>query len=385
MINILIDGNYIFHKTFGVFAGYGDDVNPAEKLASKDDQAMFIRKVSMDLCYLLNLLPDASRIIFTLDNRSWRKEYYPGYKSRREEKGENSKDWSIFYKLMHSFAENLENKGFIFSKSQGAEGDDSIWGWNEHLSELGENCIIVSGDGDFGQLVETREHSWTILWNSKAKNNLLSIDSKWISEYLNVKEEITLFNMGTGLNKEKSKLKELLNKADVNIIEKDKFIFLKMLAGDKGDDVPSIWSYKPKPDSRLTRVTENKATKIWDLFIESKWNKTPYNYLLEDEEFLDWVAGQSIKAIKDVDSTTNREIAKENLIRNFDLMWLNETSYPSHLVSRIRKDIYRGMDLDKRDIIINRNKLLEGTEWFDKSNGKQKMSTPSEYDPFKLF
>lgn len=385
MINILCDGNYIFHKTFGVFAGYGSDVNPAEKLASKNDQAMFIRKVSMDLCYLLNSLPDASRIIFTLDDKSWRKEYYSGYKSKREEKGENSKDWSIFYKLMHSFAEHLEENGFIFSKSQGAEGDDLIWGWNKYLRERGENCIIVSGDGDLNQMVETTDDGWTILWNSKAKNNILSIDSKWISQYLNIKEEITLFNMGTGANKEKAKLKEILNKAEINIIEKEKFIFLKMLAGDKGDDVPSIWSYRPKPDSRLTRVTENKATKIWDLFIESEWKGFPYNELLYNEEFLDWVSGQAIKAIKDVDSTSNREIAKENLIRNFDLMWLNENSYPDYLINGIQQEIYRGMELDKREIIINRNKLLEGTEWFDKSSGKQRTSTPSEYDPFKLF
>jgi archaellum component FlaG (FlaF/FlaG flagellin family) len=57
MINILIDGNYIFHKTFGVFAGYGSNVDPGKVLKSKSDQSMFIRKIATDLCSSLKMLP----------------------------------------------------------------------------------------------------------------------------------------------------------------------------------------------------------------------------------------------------------------------------------------------------------------------------------------
>ena len=56
MINILIDGNYIFHKTFGIFAGYGN-VDPGKVLKNKSDQAMFIRKISTDLTASLKTLP----------------------------------------------------------------------------------------------------------------------------------------------------------------------------------------------------------------------------------------------------------------------------------------------------------------------------------------
>lgn len=384
MINVLVDGNYIFHKTFGVFAGYGD-IDPAEKLATQEQQSMFIRKVSTDLCYTLKSLPTGGRLIFTIDDRSWRRDYYEGYKSSREEKGDDSADWSIFFNLMHSFGEHIEKMGFIFTKSKGSEGDDLIWGWADKFAKLGENSIIVSGDKDLHQLAAMRDNgTWTIAWNSKAKNNVLTIHPLWIEKYLNKKEEVSIFNMGSVVSEDKDRLKELFNKAEVNIVDTRKFIFVKMLAGDPGDDVPSIWSFYPKPDGRITRVTDNKASKIWDAFMETEWKDLGFHKLLDNLEFLDWVAGQSIKIIKGIDSTENREIAKENLIRNFDLMWLDANSYPHYVLSGINEEVKRGLLLEKQNVTLDRIKILQGTNWVD-SAGDINENAPSEYNPFKLF
>ena len=85
MINILIDGNYIFHKTFGVFGGFGAK-DPSKVLGTPGEQAMFIRKVATDLCAGLRLLPQGGRLVFTCDSRSWRKDVEiedVGYKSNR--------------------------------------------------------------------------------------------------------------------------------------------------------------------------------------------------------------------------------------------------------------------------------------------------------------
>ena len=112
MINILIDGNYIFHKTFGVFAGYGSNVDPGKVLKSKSDQSMFIRKIATDLCSSLKMLPIGGRLVFASDSRSWRKDVEiedGGYKSGRV-KDENV-DWSIFFDLMQAFGTHLEKMG----------------------------------------------------------------------------------------------------------------------------------------------------------------------------------------------------------------------------------------------------------------------------------
>ena len=116
MINILIDGNYIFHKTFGIFGGYGN-IDPGKVLKDKSEQSAFIRKVSTDLCSSLKMIPQGGRLVFTADSRSWRKDVEiedGGYKSGRV-KDENV-DWSIFFDLMQAFGSHLEKMGFIFSK-----------------------------------------------------------------------------------------------------------------------------------------------------------------------------------------------------------------------------------------------------------------------------
>ena len=169
MINICVDGNYIFHKTFGVFAGYGN-VDPGKVFSKKSDQTMFIRKVATDLCSSLNNLPSGGRLIFTADSKSWRREIEienGGYKSNRT-KDENV-DWTIFFELMDSFGRQLEKMGFIYSKVSGAEGDDLLYMWSKYFNNNGEDCVVVSGDKDLHQLARFEGSNWTITWNSNNK------------------------------------------------------------------------------------------------------------------------------------------------------------------------------------------------------------------------
>ena len=143
MINILVDGNYIFHKTFGVFGGFGTK-DPSKVLETSGEQAMFIRKVATDLCAGLKLLPQGGRLIFTSDSRSWRKDVEiedGGYKSNRIK--DETVDWTIFFDLMTEFGHQLENQGFVFSKVKGAEGDDLLYYWSDYFNSVGENCIII--------------------------------------------------------------------------------------------------------------------------------------------------------------------------------------------------------------------------------------------------
>lgn len=385
MINILIDGNYIFHKTFGMFAGYSKDVDPSKILGTKESQTKFMQKVAIDLYSLLSDLPKGDRLMFTIDSKSWRKEYYEGYKSKREDKrGESGADkakWAIFFELLGSFAEYLETIGAVFSKVENAEGDDVIWLYSEHLNSLGENCIIISGDMDLTQLVSVNSNSsWTIVWNAKMKNNVLSIDKAWIEHYLGVQEEVSVFNMAPSLSADKRKLRDILNKAEVNIVDQRKFIFIKMFAGDTGDDVPSIWSHIPTGKIRLVRVTELKAEKIWNSFNETEWKDLEFSELVVNEDFLDWAAKYSIRLINGLDSTDNRTKAKENLLRNFDLMWLNEESLPSYVLESLKSELTRGLSLPRTNIILSDIKSLKNTEWT--SNGNY---TPEEHNPFQLF
>jgi len=382
MINILIDGNYIFHKTFGIFAGYGN-VDPGKVLANKSDQAMFIRKISTDLTASLKNLPTGGRLVFTSDSRSWRKDVEiedGGYKSGRVK--DDNVDWTIFFELMQSFGMHLEKMGFIFSKVEGAEGDDLLLYWSQKFNTEKQSCIIISGDKDLHQLarMEKCKHSdvWTAVWNSNSKKNVLSVPMGWRDNWLNeTRTEISVFNMGSTISPEKERLKDFIKKVEIEEIDSFPFIFNKILIGDKGDSVPSVWEYENK--GKIVRFTPKSAEKIYNLFLESNWKNVSFSHLHEDEEFLNWISPLILKISKGVDSTENRKKVKSNFLRNVKLMWLDDTVIPENVSMSCKLETERGINLEKRTITLDRIKILEGTEWL--SSGYQ----PKGMDPFENF
>ena len=377
MINITCDGNYIFHKTFGVFAGYGN-LDPGKVLKSKSDQAMFIRKVATDLTASLKLLPPGGRLVFVADSRSWRKDVEiedGGYKLRI--KDENV-DWTIFFELMQSFGNHLEKMGFIFSKVNGAEGDDLLLFWSHEFNKREECNIIISGDNDLIQLVRmSGPDSWTCVWNNNSKKNVLYVPKGWEKNWLNESNhsEVSIFNMGSTISPEKERLKDFIKKVNIQEVDSFPFVFNKLLIGDDGDTVPSVWEYES--GGKLVRFTQSKATKIYDLFQESEFKNLEIKELSEDQDFLDWISPLIIKFSKDVDSTENRKKAKSNWLRNLKLMWLDEAVIPEEVSFNTSLDIQRGLNIEKKPVTLDRIKILEGTEWITTNY------QPKGFDPFE--
>ena len=377
MINVLIDGNYIFHKTFGVFGGYGNK-NPGDILGSENEQSMFIRKISTDLCSSLRSIPAGGKLIFTADSRSWRKDVEiegGGYKSNRVK--DEEVDWTVFFHLLEAFGNHLEKMGFIFSRVTGAEGDDLLYYWADYLNTKGQDCVILSGDKDMHQLARWKGNNWTIVWNANSKNNMLSVPQGWESNWLNKKEDVSIFDMNSAMDPDKEKMKDFVQKNEITEINPRDFIFIKMLIGDKGDAVPGIW--ESIVNGKTNRLTPKKAETILESLQETKWKESSFQDLIHDSEFLDWISGYSLRLIKEIDTTENRKKAAENLKRNYKLMWLDKTVIPMEVTTRAVEELRRGISLEKKPITLDRVKILEGTTWVSKS------TAPSQYDPFKNF
>jgi 5'-3' exonuclease len=375
MINILCDGNYVLHKTFGVFAGYGN-VDPGKVFSKKSDQAMFIRKVATDLCSSLNSLPSGGRLIFTADSKSWRREIEienGGYKSNRT-KDENV-DWSIFFELMDSFGRQLEKMGFIYSKVTGAEGDDLLYMWSKHFNNNGEDCIVLSGDKDLHQLARFEGSNWTITWNSNNKKNVVTTPIGWKSNWLEKEEEASIFNMGSVISPDKGKLKTLLSKCELNEVDRELFVLNKMFVGDKGDAVPSVWEIRQ--NGKTMGFTAKKSEALIEAMNASEeWKNIQPNELLNSSEFLNWASGFILRSMKDVDSSENRNKVSDNIRRNYKLMWLDATVLPNKVVSDSEAEIERGISLERKSITLDRIKILEGTNWIAPNY------SPSSFDPF---
>jgi 5'-3' exonuclease len=120
-------------------------------------------KVGMALHITLNSVKkawqdfDADHVVFCLEGRSWRKDYYEPYKRNRKEardaltpqqQEEDTAFWEIFDEFKNFVTEKTNCT--VMRHSQ-LEADDLIAGWvQQHPND---NHVIISTDGDFAQLI----------------------------------------------------------------------------------------------------------------------------------------------------------------------------------------------------------------------------------------
>jgi hypothetical protein len=383
MINVIVDGNYIFHKTFGVFAGYDKNIDPGKILKNKSDQSSFIRKVSTDLCAALKLIPYDGKLVFVTDSRSWRKDIEienGGYKSGRIK--DETVDWTIFFELLTAFGDQLEKMGFIFSKVEGAEGDDLLLYWSDYFKARGENSLILTGDHDMYQLARMSDDSWIVVWNNNSKKNIIAVPMGWKDEWLEkseIVETIDIFNMGSSILSDRSQFREFLKNIKIDEIDDRAFIFNKILIGDDGDTVPSVWEYKTNiglENEKLIRFTPKKAETVYNAFLLSEWKNLEFAELMDDKEFLNWAAGLILRISKDVANSNNIVKVKVNIVRNFILMWLDQYVIPNFVADSIVNEINRADALEVKPVIIDRMKLLKGTDWVTEDY------QPRQFNPF---
>jgi len=375
MVTVLCDGNYIFHKTFGIFSGFGSK-NPGDVLSSEAERNMFVRKVITDLCYSLKQIPSIDKVIFCKDSRSWRKDYKitrSVYKESRI-KGEGV-DWGSFFKLMDEFSEYLEENGFIYSSYQGAEGDDLIWAWCEHLSNKGESVIVISGDKDMHQLVRYDDQSWVGIWNSNSKNNKLIVSENWREE---TETETTIFDVNPISGSNSSKMEKLLSACSLERIDTKEYIFKKILMGDKKDDVPGVFPYQTK-NGKNSNIAEGKANKIWELYLESEWKSFDMEYLWDNDDFLGWIAGLSLRLVSQTDNNENRERFKKFYEENARLVWLNSRTLPRNMVEGLRNHIDEVSLKERVPLTIEKKEIIERSPW------AKDTTPPKGFDPFELF
>jgi 5'-3' exonuclease len=120
-------------------------------------------KVGMSIATVLGSVRKAWRdfkgdhVIFFLEGRSWRKDYYAPYKRQRTEaraaqSPREMEEDKAFWETFDEFKDFVTNKtnATVLQHPQ-LEADDLIAGWIKSHPE--DNHIIISTDGDFAQLI----------------------------------------------------------------------------------------------------------------------------------------------------------------------------------------------------------------------------------------
>jgi len=100
---------------------------------------------------------NGTHVVFCLEGRSWRKDYYEPYKRNRQEHRDaltesQQEEEKIFWETFDEFKDFLINKtnATVLQHPQ-LEADDLIAGWIQAHPD--DNHVIISTDGDFAQLI----------------------------------------------------------------------------------------------------------------------------------------------------------------------------------------------------------------------------------------
>ena len=296
-MNILFDGNYLFHKTFSVFQTYYQGQDMREVLADKNNRQILLRKCVIDMCHTINRFQNIDRVTFVIDSSSWRYNYYADYKYSLTRVKDDF--YQQFLECLNEFERFLRNKGFIVSRVHGAEGDDLLFSWAFFFGYcLEEKTVIITGDSDIRQLITDN----VCLFNNNSKSlKFYCLESQEVywNEYF---------------------------PTDIQVIPTVPFevLLYKVIMGDTSDNIPKLKS--------------GFGEKGFAKFLESiKPYKEPKDVPMIS--MAQWIASRFSEFIK-----IPEEQLLEKIIFNLHMTWLNlstynETAITIPLLKRMIKDV----------------------------------------------
>jgi len=368
---LIIDGAYFIHSRLYVLPRPKQIPGlPIEKfMESEKDQSMLMRKLCMDFASELRKIRyTVDRIVFTMDAKSWRKDFFPesGYKDNRVK--DEKTDWKGINKVTDEFQILLQKRGVIVNRIAGAEGDDMIFAWATHLNANGDNTIIWSGDKDLIQLVNyNRSTDAYTLWYDNTRSKFVGYPGfqKWLDTDEANKDAVDIFSPKSNfylVDQTKKELKEFLKKNALEISEVfcDDFILSKILAGDKSDNISSVCLKPSKNGDKLFRLNDTKADRVVDLFKKRHSRFSPI-YLFEDEykEEICKLVSREMKV------TGRLKEIQEKLELNTRLMLLHVSTIPeaiqTSMFGQIKIDLESPQELQVNEL-IHKDKILVGTK-----------------------
>jgi len=377
----VIDGNYFLFRTLYVLPRKS---KKTEMLGTDEDATVFMRKLATDFAYQIRLFEGLiDKVVWTIDSRSWRKDFYPEAEYKGNRKQDSSINWANFSKVTEEFTQLLIKQGVIYSKVNGAEGDDLMYAWNTESLANDKSVIMFTGDKDLIQLVNKSKtnNTHTILF-SPAHKKLYTYQG--FSEWLTTEETETstdLFDVLKTSSSPESQSKKLLSsiisKKKVSVIEVDPedFRFRKVLTGDSGDNVPPAYWHISTPKNGTPRrygISEAKAGAIIQEF-KDKHGSLSHMYLYEDGYITD-LANILIRHMKA--KHMSREQIISNLKSNVNLMVLSSHTIPEGILDEMFKSVESQININELILpnVSTMKKLVEGTKYDGDDNSAFKAS-----------
>ena len=200
---------------------------------------------------------DADHVVFCLEGRSWRKDFYEPYKRNRSEARAvlteaQQEEETVFWETFDEFKDFIVGKtNCTVLHNENLEADDLIAGWVQ--SHPNDSHVIISTDGDFAQLIAPNVRQY-----NGVSNTIITHEG-----YFDDKKRQPVIDKKTG---------EAKAAPDPAFM-----LFEKCMRGDTSDNVfsayPGVRKKGTKNKVGLIEAFEDKATKgyNWNNMMLQRW------------------------------------------------------------------------------------------------------------------
>lgn len=325
MQQLIFDGNYLLHKNVSTLHKmnrlHGDLYNV---LCNNIEKYKNMHKF------------DQIFIVSDSKKKSWRLDESDIYKGTR--KSDPEIDWKAVYEIYEQWKQDIGQKYTVIERDR-IEGDDWIAVLVRKGNKLGYSNVIIASDRDLNQLLNYKingEKSYINLQISDINTReVLYLPIGWeifIKEYDDVRSGDP-FNLDSGFDW-MNFLQKIIRNFDYKVIDPHEHLFCKLIKGDGGDNVKSIYE-KLTSTGKIRGIGDAGAQKVWNFYRD---NYKGY-FTTTEATFLDDVINSFEKAHKLTMTDSKKELAIQNLKRNIKLMELHHRHYPEWVLEEIASEL----------------------------------------------
>jgi 5'-3' exonuclease len=315
-IDLIIDGNYILSKL--VFTLHKNNLLYGALHKALENSISNYR----------NWFP-FSNVYLVSDSKekSWRKKFISSYKKNR--KRDSEIDWEFVYNSYNEVKENLT--GIKVLEAPHVEGDDWISFLTEKSNSIGNSVIIISNDYDIKQLINFNlDKLYINVMSNEMYNSEKIFLPKNYSIFINKISHLPnddIFQLNS--NSEFIKLfKKFIKKYEIKEIDSKESLFIKLVSGDKSDNIESAWTQVKNGKKR--GIGEKGAKTIYDMYI-SEFGEVD----LQDSDFYENIA--DLICEKKKLNKSNIEDIILNIKQNSKLIDLRILNLPNGIVNSMRE------------------------------------------------
>lgn len=317
--DLIIDGNYILSRL--VFTLHKNNILYGALQTSLENAISKYRK----------WYPFANvYLVSDSKEKSWRKKFIKEYKATRKKDSEI--DWGFVYKTYGEFKDSI-GEGYRIMEAPHIEGDDWIAYLVHKANNEGRSTIIVSNDYDIKQIVTYNIDPLciNIMTNEMYNKEKLFLPKNYqifINKVNNLPND-NIFELNDN-SEFLSLMDRFLTKYEVQEINAMESLMIKIISGDKSDNIDSVWSQTKNGKKR--GIGSKGAQGIYEQYL-TEFGEMKFN----DPDLYENIA--DLICEKKKLSKTSIEYIVSNIEFNVRMIDLRIENLPTEVVNRM-KDIY---------------------------------------------